>query len=94
MSSFFIFVKNFAKMTKYITLLLFLTIGNVFSQTNSEQKKIIKSYDTVETSLLKSQLKKVNKQNQKSVDEFIVKNPQIKKIIRLEDGTVKKIKYI
>ena len=94
MSSFFIFVKNFAKMTKYITLLLFLTIGNVFSQNNSEQEKIIKSYDTVETSLLKSQLKKVNKQNQKSVDEFIVKNPQIKKIIRLEDGTVKKIKYI
>jgi serine protease AprX len=66
----------------------------VFSQTKNEQEKVVKSYNTTKISVLKNKLKNQKNQRNKAINEFIIKNPNVKKTIRYEDGTVKEIKYI
>ena len=66
----------------------------VFSQTKNEQEKVVKSYNTTKISVLKNKLKNQKNQRNKAINEFIIKNPNVKKTIRYEDGTVKEIKYM
>jgi hypothetical protein len=81
-------------MKPYFTILLLFTFGIIFSQTKNEQKKIIGTYDSDQISIINVFLKDLNTKNTKSVKEFLIKNPEVKEIIKNEDGVIKKIKYI
>ena len=64
------------------------------SQTKNEQKKIINTYNSDQISEINAYIKDLNTKNIKSVKEFLIKNPEVKEIIKDKNGGIKKIKYI
>jgi hypothetical protein len=81
-------------MKPYFTILIIFTFGIAFSQTKNEQKRVIDTYNSNQISEINVYLKNLNTKNIKSVEEFLIKNPKAKKVIKDKNGSIKKIKYI
>ncbi len=81
-------------MKNILTYTFCLIFISIFAQTQKERKKIVDSYDKEHISNLKSELLNSNKLNKMAVAQFLIENPGFKRIIRVQDGSIKEIKYI
>ncbi len=81
-------------MNRYFSLMMIFSFSIALSQTKNEQKKIIDTYNSDQISDINVYLKNLNTKNIKSVKEFLIKNPEVKEIIKDKNGGIKKIKYI
>ena len=81
-------------MNRYFSLLMIFSFSIALSQTKNEQKKIINTYNSDQISEINAYIKDLNTKNIKSVKEFLIKNPEVKEIIKDKNGGIKKIKYI
>ncbi len=76
-----------------ILIFILFIIGNVQSQTEEEKKKIVSEYNQSEIELLKKQIEEKNKQNQKEIDSYILKN-KIAREYTNSEGVLFEIKNI
>ena len=81
-------------MKSSFTILMIFGFSIAFSQTKNEQKRVIDTYNSNQISEINVYLKNLNAKNIKSVEEFLIKNPKAKKVIKDKNGGIKKIKYI
>ncbi|MEC8239073.1 MAG: S8 family serine peptidase [Bacteroidota bacterium] len=81
-------------MKNLLTFTFCLIFISIFAQTKKERAKIVNSYDKDRISNLKSELLSNDKLNKTAIAQFLIENPGFKRIIRSQDGSIKKIKYI
>ena len=81
-------------MKNLLTFTFCLIFISIFAQTKKERAKIVSSYDKDRISNLKSELLSNDKLNKTAIAQFLIENPGFKRIIRSQDGSIKKIKYI
>ncbi|MFL2623497.1 MAG: hypothetical protein ACJ0P6_03230 [Flavobacteriaceae bacterium] len=79
-------------MNRYFSLMMIFSFSIALSQTKNEQKKIIDTYNSDQISDINVYLKNLNTKNIKSVKEFLIKNPEVKEIIKDKNGGIKKNK--